>query len=181
MSRQALTRHCPRLSASAAALSTCHSSSTRLKATSYAMASKGQYHDNITTNHAGERGYCAMRGSCGPKDWTSKPLPCPSHEPASDVRGLASLSYCVLHTTSRRMLTAIYLSRCAAASSWKDQHVAVRTSLRSCETTSEQRRTSSPLVPHAGIIFASSGARSPARRIRRHSSTSPVRRSPLWR
>ncbi|GJE84117.1 multidrug efflux transporter AcrB transmembrane domain-containing protein [Phanerochaete sordida] len=25
-----------------------------------------------------------MRGSCGPKDWTSKPLPCPSNEPASE-------------------------------------------------------------------------------------------------
>ena len=35
---------------------------------------------------AGNAGYCAMRGSCGPKDWTSKPLPCPSNEPASEVR-----------------------------------------------------------------------------------------------
>ncbi|KIP07016.1 hypothetical protein PHLGIDRAFT_106189 [Phlebiopsis gigantea 11061_1 CR5-6] len=33
---------------------------------------------------AGNAGYCAMRGSCGPKDWASKPLPCPSDEPASE-------------------------------------------------------------------------------------------------
>ncbi|KAI0687215.1 multidrug efflux transporter AcrB transmembrane domain-containing protein [Cytidiella melzeri] len=32
----------------------------------------------------GREGQCAMRGSCGPKGWFGKPLPCPTDEPASE-------------------------------------------------------------------------------------------------
>ncbi|PCH41134.1 multidrug efflux transporter AcrB transmembrane domain-containing protein [Wolfiporia cocos MD-104 SS10] len=32
----------------------------------------------------GEQGSCAMRGSCGSKDWFGKPLPCPYDGPASE-------------------------------------------------------------------------------------------------
>ncbi|KAI0347172.1 multidrug efflux transporter AcrB transmembrane domain-containing protein [Trametopsis cervina] len=35
-------------------------------------------------NVVGKEGHCSMRGSCGPKEWFGKPLPCPTEEAASD-------------------------------------------------------------------------------------------------
>ena len=61
------------------------------EAAAHAMATQDQIHDPGTTNNAGNAGHCAMRGSCGPKDWASKPLPCPYNEPASDVREIPLL------------------------------------------------------------------------------------------
>lgn len=37
---------------------------------------------------SGKEGHCAMRGSCGPKSWFGKPLPCPTDEAASEVSRL---------------------------------------------------------------------------------------------
>lgn len=75
------------------------------------MASPSQaalYDTGTTSNMAGSPGYCAMRGSCGPKDWVSKPLPCPLDEPASDVRSSTIISLVIdltLVTLLRRMWT----------------------------------------------------------------------------
>ena len=96
---------------------------TLVMADQYTLDDLGSSHD---LNMVGRKGYCAMRESCGPKNYISKPLPCPSNEPASEVRGLRYIPKASSPIGGRMALTATFSSPCAAKNSQKVRRAVTR-------------------------------------------------------